>query len=132
VTACPTDAIVYGEYKELKPLIERGEILPHEGKAPVKARVYYLGIPKRFIAGEVYSPWEDQCLEGVQLTLREVGSGKEYQGKTDNYGDFWLEGLERGRYSLLIEKEGYYPKELQAIDTEKDINLGEIRLYKKF
>ncbi len=123
--ACPTDAISYGEYEELKPLIERGEILASEGKGQVKSRVYYLGIPKRFIAGEVYSPREDKCLEGVQLTLREVSSGKHYQTKTDNFGDFWLEGLEKGNYSLLIEKEGYYPKEIKAIDTEKEYQPGQ-------
>jgi len=37
--------------------------------------------------------------------------------------------LETGTYSLTIEKEGYYPREIKSISTEKDVNLGDIKLY---
>ncbi len=126
VSACPTEAMSYGESEELKPLIERGEILPLENNpgAIKKAQVYYIGLSKRFIAGEVYCPREDKCLEGVELTLTNLTSGEKRVAKTNNYGDFWLEKLEVGVYQLALEKEGYYPKEIKAIDTKEDVNSG--------
>ncbi len=133
VTACPADALRFGEREELKNLIARAEALSPEDKAkPVpKVGVYYIGIPRKFIAGEVYSPTEDKCLDGAEVTLVDATTGAKFTTKTNNYGDFWLEGLNIGTYSLTIEKEGYYPKEIKSISTEKDVNLGDIKIYKK-
>jgi Fe-S-cluster-containing dehydrogenase component len=133
VTACPTDALCFGEEEELKDLIARAELLPshkgEKGEAP-QVRVFYLNLPKLFIAGEVYDPVTDECLEGVIVTLSNMAKGETYQAKTDNYGDFWLEPISTGEYSLLAEKEGYYPKEIRSIQVDRDLNLGEIKLYK--
>jgi len=65
------------------------------------------------------------------VTLVDITTGEEFTIRTDNYGDFWLEGLNAGTYYLTIEKEGYYPKEIKSISTEKDVNLGDIRLYER-
>ena len=133
VTACPSDALIFGEREELKDLMARAESLTPEDKAkPVpEVGVYYIGIPRKFIAGEVYSPTEDKCLDGAEVTLVDATTGAKFTTKTDNYGDFWLEGLNMGTYSLTIEKEGYYPKEIKSISTEKDVNLGDIKMYKR-
>ena len=129
VDACPTEALKFGEEEELKEYIAQAELLKPEAKA--KPRVYYIGIPKRFVAGAVYDPEEDECTEGAIATLTDVKSKKKLSVKTDNYGDFWFEGLEVGEYGLVIEKEGYYPQKVEKISTEKDVNLGDIKLYKK-
>ena len=50
--------------------------------------------------------------------------------KTDNFGDFWFERQEPGTYSLSIEKEGYLPRNIDSIDASKDVNVGDIELYK--
>jgi len=133
VTACPANALVFGERETLKDLIAKAEALQPEDKArPVpKVSVYYIGVPGKFIAGEIYSPTEDKCLAGAKVTLVDAATGAKFTTKTDNYGDFWLEGLRVGMYSLTIEKEGYMPIEIQSISTEKDVNMGEIKLYKK-
>ena len=131
VRACPAEALKYGEYEELQPLIDRAEVLPtNNGTAP-KVRVFYIGLSKRFIAGEVYSPSEDKCLEGAEVTLTDLTTGEQWFAKTNNYGDFWLEKLDVGLYHIAIEKDGYYSKEISNIKTEKDVNLGEIKLYKR-
>ncbi len=107
----------------------RPRYLKPEAKA--KPRTYYIGIPKRFIAGAVYDPEADECLEGATVTLKD-GKGKKVASiKTDNFGDFWFEGLKVGSYVLAIEKAGYLPQKMEAISTEKDINVGDIALYKK-
>ena len=129
VDACPTEALRFGEEAELKELIAQAEILKPEAKA--KPRVYYIGLlDKYFVAGAVYDPEEDECLEGATVTL--TGSkGKKATLKTDNFGDFWFERQEPGTYSLVIEKAGYLPRKVEAIDASKDVNVGDLELYKK-
>jgi Fe-S-cluster-containing dehydrogenase component len=129
VDLCPTGALTFGEEEDLKDLISQAEVLNPEAKT--KPRVYYIGLPKRFVAGAVYDPEEDECLEGATVTLTDSGAGKKFTAKTDNFGDFWLNELKAGTYSLLIEKDGYYPQEIKSISTEKDVNVGDVKLYKK-
>jgi tetrathionate reductase subunit B len=129
VDACPTGALTFGEEAELKDLIAKAEILHPEYKA--KPRVYYIGLPdKYFVAGAVYDPEEDECLEGATVTLTGAGK-KKFTAKTDNFGDFWFERMEPGTYSLVIEKAGYLPRKVEAIDASKDVNVGDLELYKK-
>jgi tetrathionate reductase subunit B len=127
--ACPTGAFTFGEEEDFKAVIAKSEILHPEYKT--KPRVYYLNIPKRFIAGAVYDPEADECLEGVAVSITNTKTGKVQSLKTDNYGDFWFEKLEVGLFDLTVKKTGYLPQEMKGISTEKDINVGDIKLYKK-
>lgn len=129
VDACATGALLFGEEKELKALIAKAEVMhPEYGASP---RVYYLNLPKRFVAGSVYDPEADECLEGVKVTLTAVKSGKKQTVKTDIYGDFWFHQIEAGEYQVKIELKGYLAREVQADTTEKDINVGDIALHKE-
>ena len=129
VEVCPHDAIIFGEYAELKSLIERAEVLNSE--YDTKPRVYYLNLPKPFIAGEVYDPDLDECIEGAKVTATNLKTGKTYSTETDEFGDFWLENLEWNCvYKVDVEKEGYIPWSIE-IKTDMDINLGDITLLKK-
>ncbi len=128
VEVCPTGALTFGEEDDLKELIDKAEVLHPEFKT--SPRIYYIGLPGRFIAGAIYDPEEDECIEGATVTLTDMETGKKYVTETDNYGDFWLEKLNIGTYSLIIEKDGYRLKEIKSISTEKDVNLGDIELYK--
>ena len=56
--------------------------------------------------------------------------GKKLTATTDGFGDFWFEGLEEGIYSLRIEAKGFAAKKFDDLNTEKDINLGDIPLSK--
>ena len=129
VDACPTGAFTFGEEAEMKELIGKAELLRPDLK--VKPRVYYIGLPRRFVAGAVYDPEADECIGGATATLTDAGTGKKFTAKTDDFGDFWLEDLKVGAYSLAIEKEGYYSQKVESISTEKDVNVGDIKLYKK-
>ncbi|MEM4450180.1 MAG: 4Fe-4S dicluster domain-containing protein [Nitrososphaerota archaeon] len=130
VDSCPTEAIRFGEYEELRDLISRAEVLhPEYGTQP---RVYYIGLPKPFIAGEVYDPEADEVIEGASVTAVDLSSGATFSTTTDEFGDFWLKNLEWNKvYQLTIVKEGYYPKVLGAVSTTRDTNLGPIPLNKK-
>jgi hypothetical protein len=130
VEVCPHNAIIFAEEGELKGLTEKAEVLKPEAKT--KPRVYYLNLPKPFIAGEVYSPEMDECIEGAVVTLVNLKTGREHHAQTDIFGDFWIENLEKDQtYTVKIEKEGYKPWVLEEIKIDKDINLGEIPLLKE-
>lgn len=121
--ACPTLALKFGEEKDFAEQIKKAEVLHPEYKA--KSRVYYLNIPKKFIAGTVYDPVRKEVIICATCTLSEIGKKKEYTATTDNYGDFWFEGLNQGTFSLKITK-GAKSKTFKSISTEKDVNLGDI------
>jgi tetrathionate reductase subunit B len=127
VDACPTEALKFGEESELKDTIAQAETL----KPVNKPRTYYIGIPKRFIAGAVYDPEADECLDEAVVTLKDSKGQKVNTLNTDVFGDFWFEGLEVGTYSVEVEKEGYLRQKMESISTEKDINIGDIALYKE-
>ena len=124
VDACPTEALKFGEESELKTLISRSEALDPKVKA--SPRVYYLNIPKKFIAGTVYDPVEKEVIIGATVTLSQSGSKKTYTAKTDSYGDFEFEKLPVGKFTVAIEK-GKKSKEIK-VDTKEDISLGDIPL----
>jgi tetrathionate reductase subunit B len=128
VDSCPTGALKWGEEKDLKEDIAKSEVLHPEYKA--KPRVYYQGLPnKYFVAGAVYDPEADECLQGVSVTLVNA-KGKKSALKTDEFGDFWFERQEPGKYSLEVEMKGYITRKIDDIDASKDINVGDIQLYK--
>ncbi|MEM2910092.1 MAG: 4Fe-4S dicluster domain-containing protein [Nitrososphaerota archaeon] len=130
VDSCHTDAIKFGEYDELKDLIKNAEVLhPEYGTKP---RVYYLNLPKPFIAGDIYDPEIDECLRGATVTAVDLNTSKTYSTTTDEFGDFWLKNLEWNHvYSVSITLDGYYPKVIGTVYTGKDVHLGSIALFKK-
>lgn len=126
VEVCPTEALKFGEEEELKELISKAEVLHPEFGA--KPRVYYIGLPKSFITGAVYDPKKDECIEDAKATLTDSKTGEKFTTTTDVFGDFWFENLKAGTFSLKIEAAGFKAKTIGSINTEKDVNLGDIPL----
>jgi Fe-S-cluster-containing dehydrogenase component len=124
--ACPTEAIKFGEEEDFKAQIAKAEVLKPDLKC--KPRVYYLNIPKKFIAGTVYDPVEKEVVIGATCTLTGPKAGKKATATTDGFGDFWFQGLADGVCSLKIEAKGFAAKSFDKLNTEKDINLGDIPL----
>jgi tetrathionate reductase subunit B len=128
---CPTGAFTFGDEDDpqIAAMIAGASLLKPE--LPTRPRVYYLNLPKKWIAGAVYDSEADRCTSDATVTATDSQTGQTVQALTDHYGDFWLKDLPEGTYSLLIEKEGYLPKKLGPIDiTEMDQNLGDIVLWK--
>ena len=136
VESCPTKALVFGDlndpHSEISRIIATAkgklEVLhPEYGLMP---KVQYIGIPKRFIAGEVvFRDKKDECAAGVKVTLSSKGEADKV-AKTDNYGDFEFEGLDADKdYTILIEHGGYSAKKVK-VRTNIDTYLGEILLSK--
>jgi Fe-S-cluster-containing dehydrogenase component len=128
--ACPTLAIKLMDEDEARGqgLLDAAEAWKPERKDELQPRVYYLNLPKRFIAGTLYDPVEEEVVIGATATLIAAGRGEALAVETDAYGDFWFEGLEDGVYDLEL-KHGDQIVSFAGLDAaERDINLGDIPL----
>jgi Fe-S-cluster-containing dehydrogenase component len=131
VEACPTGALVFGDLDDSKSEIAKlvttlktEAYHPEYGLSPA---VKYVGIPKRFIAGEVVRrDVPGECAQGVKITLE--GDGVRLETATDSYGDFEFDGLEKNAsYRLGVECEGYASMVIE-VSTQTDVDLGAIML----
>ena len=127
VEFCATDALRFGEEEDFAEEIARAEVM--QPAAEGRPRVYYLNLPKLFIAGEVWDPAEDEIIEGAKLTLTS-STGLSWEGTTDAFGDFWFRRLNPDTYSLKIEAEGYQPVIKAGIKLEESLNIGDIPMHK--
>ncbi len=128
VEACPTGALTFGELNDLKKLIKERKAEALHPEFGLKPNVYYIGLPKRFVAGTVVFGDSDECAENVSIALTAQGSKKTI--KTNNYGDFEFEGLEADKkFTVKLEHPGYAPQEIK-VKTKKDLYLGDIVLTK--
>ena len=126
VEVCPTGTLKFGEYDDLKDLINKKGVEVYHPEYGLKPNVYYIGLPKRFVAGTVVFEDTDECAENVTVTLS--GDGKKETVKTNNYGDFEFEGVEVDKeYSVKVEYSGYKSQEFKA-QTKEDVYLGDIFL----
>ncbi len=125
---CPTLCIRIADEdsEEAKEFMANAEFYKPEIADKMKPRVYYKGLPKKFIAGTVFDPTLDEVVIGAECNLS--GAGKTYNISTNHFGDFWFEDLPDGKYKLEI-KAGKKSKTFDDIDTAAaDINLGDIPL----
>jgi len=125
VELCPTGALTFGEETELTDLIEKAD----PDSSNTKPRVHYIDLPKRFVTGAVFDPEEDECIQGATVTLTNLKTAEVFATQTNHFGDFWIRKLAVGDYTLSVEKSGYLVKKIDAISTEKDVNVGDIALY---
>lgn len=131
VEACPTGALVFGdlddpssEIAKLAATLKTEDYHPEYGTSPL---VKYVGLPKRFVAGEVVRrDVLGECAEGVKVTLE--GGGLKLETRTDSYGDFEFDGLDKSTdYRVGVELDGYASMIIEVY-TQTDVDLGEIVL----
>lgn len=131
VESCPTGALVFGDLddpdSEIAGLVAKLDTESLHPEFTTDSLVQYVGIPKRFVAGEVvYKDNEGECAPGVKITL--TGGGLHLETVTDLFGDFEFEGLGKNEtYQLVVAADGYAESTLE-FTTFKDVNLGEIVL----
>ncbi len=121
VDNCHVDVITFGEEGDLD--LEGTEVLhPEWGTKP---RVFYRGLPKKFIAGTVYDPDAKEVVIGAKV--KAVGESGTFEAATDDWGDFWLRGLPEDDWTITIEADGK-ASVLEVSTKEKDIGLGDVAL----
>jgi len=124
VENCPVDTLLFGEEQDLD--LTGTEILhPEYGTNP---RVFYKNLPKKFIRGCVYTSNNEEVVIGATCTL--TGEGSTFTQETNDWGDFWFDGLkDDGVYELKIDGAGK-TKTISNISTAIDVGLGEIAIDK--
>lgn len=129
---CPHDAIVIGDETDGAfgegECGERLDVYHPEYKA--QPRVYWKGLPKPWVAGTLIDAVSDEVVSGAAITLVDLFEDGSVAVLSDEFGDFWIRGVEKDRkYRLEIKKEGY--EELLAIvTTDGDQDLGDVCLKK--
>lgn len=131
VEACPTGALVFGDLDDPSSEIAKlSAVLANEIYHPeyaVAPTVKYVGLPKRFVVGEVLRrDVPGECAQGAKIKLE--GGGLKLETCSDIYGDFEFDGLEKNvDYFLSVELEGYVPMSIE-VSTQSDVDLGTIIL----
>lgn len=129
---CPTGAIklVLTDDVEMQRLAAAEGLQPYREELGTRPRVLYKNLhrwDKVFVSASVAYRDTDECAEDAVVTVR-VGGTEVGSAKTNNYGDFRVDGLEpHGEYEVSIEAAGY---EAFTITTELDVsrNLGLVLL----
>ena len=129
VLSCPSGALKFGDLddakSEVSKLVASGKtesLYPQYKTAP---KVYYMNVPKIFIAGSVVYGDKNECAEGATVTL--TSNGKVTKTTANTFGDFMFDGLAVGKYSVKIECKGYATKTID-VDLKTDNYLGAIFL----
>ena len=89
-------------------------------------RVYYLNVPKRFIAGCLVDFQRDEVAIGVAVRLKDAAGETCYEARTDELGDFLFDDVEPRAYVLEIQASSGAMQSRPVDVTEKDIVLGDI------
>ncbi len=121
VDACPVGGLRFGDESEFADEIGAAEKLDPD------ANVYYLNLPKRWIAGQVVDPSVDEVVIGAPCTLTKDGATVA-ETETDSFGDFWFRQFDPAVYEVQIDDAGKTIT-LAADATAKDVNLGTIKTH---
>lgn len=131
VEACAHDALRFGEYADFADELKIAE--PLNPQLNTKPHVYYLNLPKRFIAGEVADLENEEVVIGAKVVLTKRETGERWETVSDDFGDFWFRQIPAAEFNIAVEAEGYRPRTVtDFVSTiEKDLNVGTVAIYKQ-
>ncbi len=130
VDVCSHDAIRFGDEEDFVEEIAQAEALRAERAEADRPRVYYLNLPKRFLAGIVIDPEEDEVIISARVTAESLADGAVISTETDEFGDFWFHQVAAGDWRVYVEAEGYMTRVFEASTAEDDRNMGPLALYR--
>lgn len=119
VDVCATGALRFGDEEEF------AEELAQAERLTPRSRVYYLHLPKRFVAGEVYDEERDEVIEGMRIRLLEDGEIIA-ETESDDFGDFWFDQVDPASYEVAFFDGECERRRVKADATDVDVNVGAI------
>jgi Fe-S-cluster-containing dehydrogenase component len=127
VDACAHDAIQFKDEEEFGALLSRAEQL--ESIDAFAPKVYYLNLPRRFVAGTAVDFAVDEVIIGATVELS-GSTGFFATRETDDLGDFKFSQVPADDYVITIKAEGYASLEVAADLRESDLSVGDLGLKK--
>ncbi len=134
VQACPSECIKFGDSddprSELSVLLKSSQVEQFKPDKQTHPKVYYIDLYKMtrlFIAGAVVTGDLDECAAGATISVQ-GHTGNSAQTRTSVFGNFEIDGLEPGKYSVKIEFPGYLEKTLD-VELKRSEYLGDIILH---
>lgn len=127
VDACPVGGLRFGDEADFAEELLRAE------KLDPQANVYYLNLPKRWVAGQVIDDEADEVVIGATVTLEALDEDcpESYETVTDEFGDFWFREVGKADYRVSMVAAGYAPQEKTVSTKDADCNIGMVCLRKK-
>lgn len=122
VDACPTSALKFGDEEDFAEELKGAQ--PLDAVASLGSHVFYLNMPKRFVAGCVVDRGINEVLIGARVTLEDEAGNEVASVLADDFGDYKFDQIEPARYTVRINAEGYAPLFLAADVTKEDLFLG--------
>ena len=132
VQVCPHEAILFGNDSDSALRGKNGQKLEvYHPEYLAKPRVRWSNLPKPWIAGKVIDAANDEVMGAVEVTSLDLFDDASVTVLSDEFGDFWIKGLQKDRkYKLEIRKKGYEAfSTVVTVDREQD--LGNICLPRK-
>lgn len=130
VDVCAHGAIRFGDEEEFAAEIAQAQPLDPERGDSDRPRVYYLNMPKRFLAGIVIDPEEDEVIVGAKVTAENVDTGEVLVTQSDEFGDFWFHQVGAAKWRVYVEADGYMTRVFDETTLEEDRNTGPLELYR--
>lgn len=124
VDACATDALRFVDECEAVSEIDQAQTAGE--LQSLGSHVYYLHVPKRFIAGTFANRMENEVVIGARVVLYDEADEVVAEQETDEFGDFRFENCEAGIYRVVASIGGRKPIELDADCTEKDVVFDDV------
>lgn len=124
VDACGTGALRFGDEEDFADEIAAAQ--PLEALGGLGSHVYYLNVPKRWIAGTVADRSINEVIIGAKVTIRDEAGAEIATIETDEFGDFKYDDCGKKRYHVTVEADGYRTVELDADCTDKDVVFDDI------
>lgn len=117
VDACAMGALRFVDVDEVAAELANAE------KLSDGSHVYYLNLPKCWVAGQVIDPDANEVIIGAKCTLLKNGEPVA-STETDEFGDFWFRQVEGAEYEVKVESDGHATKVVKADATSADVNLN--------
>ena len=129
VRACPSDALAFVEEKELNATNMYAPLERYGSEYGTEPRVAYVNLPKVFVAGELMSENEKECVEGALILAKNQVTGNVYEGYSGSFGDFHVDVNDPGFYTVSITAEGYKRKTFSNVDLSESLSLDAVKLW---
>jgi len=124
---CPTGALklALAEDADMAARVQAEGLEAYKAELGSSPRVWYKNLhrcTKAFVGGTVAYKDTDDCAEGAVAVLEAAGA-KVGEATTNNYGDFIIDYLEPGTYTLTVSASGYKPTTKEVV-VEESVSLG--------